>query len=77
MRAAFVQAVRQRQASGEIDPSLDPDAVARAMIALFQGLILQRTWYRKVDVEGYSAVVRALLGGLRRPQLAEATAPEG
>lgn len=37
VRTAFAHAVRQRQASGELDLALHPDAAARAMIALFQG----------------------------------------
>ena len=68
VRGAFAQLVRRGQASGRLDPALDPDAVARAMIALFQGLILQRTWHERIDLDAYRAVVRALLEGLGTKQ---------
>ena len=68
VRGAFAQLVRRGQASGRLDPALSPDAVARAMIALFQGLILQRTWYESIDLDAYRAVVRALLEGLSTRQ---------
>ncbi len=64
VRGAFVRSVNHGQATGQLDSELDPDAVARAMIALFQGLILQRTWYEDIDLDAYRAVVRAMLGGL-------------
>jgi AcrR family transcriptional regulator len=64
VRAAFARMASQGQASGQLDSELEPDAVARAMIALFQGLILQRTWYEEIDLDAYRAVVRAMLGGL-------------
>lgn len=65
VRTAFAQGARRRQAAGELDPTLDADALARAMIALFHGLILQRTWDRDVDLSAYRAVVRAFLDGVR------------
>jgi hypothetical protein len=50
-----------------LDPALDADAVARTMVALFHGLVLQRSWSTDdVDVEAYRTAVRALLGGLGR-----------
>ena len=60
--------VRHGQERRELDPDLDPESVGRTMLALLQGLILQRTWSDDVDLDGYRAAVRALLGGLsRRP----------
>ena len=64
VRGAFAKMVERGQASGQLDPELEPDAVARAMIALFQGLVLQRTWYEAIDLDAYRAVARAMLGGL-------------
>jgi AcrR family transcriptional regulator len=67
VRRAFAGMVSRGQATGQVDPGLEPDAVARSMIALFQGLVLQRTWYEEIDLDAYRAVVRAMLGGLRAP----------
>ncbi len=39
----------------------DPDATARAVMALFHGLILQRCWYPRMDVGAYKAAARALV----------------
>ena len=64
--SGFAARVRHGQDRGELDPDLDPESVGRAMLALLQGLILQRTWSDDVDLDGYWAAVRALLGGLSR-----------
>lgn len=53
--------VRGAQERGEISPALDPEAAARAMIALFHGFILQRCWDRRVDLEPYLAVIDATI----------------
>jgi AcrR family transcriptional regulator len=39
----------------------DPDATARAVIALLHGLILQRCWYPRMDVAAYKTAARALV----------------
>jgi AcrR family transcriptional regulator len=52
------------RARGEIDAKLDPDAVARVMIALFHGFILQQAWDPKVRIEPYRDVVNAMLSTL-------------
>ena len=59
--------VRAGQARGDIDPGLDPDAVARTIVALFHGLFLQRSWYPRMDVAAYRRAARAMVAGeLRR-----------
>src|SRR2546423_3051808 len=49
--AAVAELVRQGQQSGEIPDEVDPEALARATTALFQGFVLQQAWYRELDVE--------------------------
>jgi AcrR family transcriptional regulator len=44
--------------------SVDPDALARASIALFHGFVLQKLWDPKVSLEPYLAALDALLAGL-------------
>jgi AcrR family transcriptional regulator len=41
----------------------DPEATARAVMALFHGLILQRSWYPRMDVAAYKTAARALVAG--------------
>jgi AcrR family transcriptional regulator len=57
--------VADAQARGELDPALEPSGVARATIALFHGLMVQRTWYPVFDVPGYRAAATAMVAGLR------------
>jgi AcrR family transcriptional regulator len=45
-------------------PGLDPDALARVLIAIYQGLALQTTWDETLDNEAYVSTVAALLGAL-------------
>ena len=45
----------------EISLDLDPDALARFMIAAFQGFLLQMEWDEDVSVEAYSRVLEAFL----------------
>jgi hypothetical protein len=46
---------------------LDPDALARVFVAIYQGLVLQTAWDETVDNEAYVATVRTLLRGLDLP----------
>jgi AcrR family transcriptional regulator len=59
------QVVAGAQERGELDPSLDPGGVARATIALFHGLMVQRAWYPRMDVTEYRAAATAMVAGLR------------
>jgi AcrR family transcriptional regulator len=66
-RKLLANLVRAAQRRGELARSLDPDAVARVMIALFQGFVLQQAWDPKARVEPYLAVIAALIAGIQRP----------
>ncbi len=61
--AALAEIVRGSQARGEIEASLDPEAVARVMTALYQGFVIQRLVDPALDVQAYVQVMRALFGG--------------
>jgi AcrR family transcriptional regulator len=64
IRNAFVtRIVLEAQDRGEINPRLDPDAVARVMMAFWDGLVLQKTLDPQVDVWKYVAVMKAMMGG--------------
>lgn len=64
IRNAFIsKIVRNAQARGEMNPDLDPDAIARVMMSFWDGLVLQKTMDPKVDVWKYVAVMKAMMGG--------------
>lgn len=69
----FTEMVRKSQDLGEIDGSLDAEAVARVMVGLYQGLVIQRMLYPDMDISGYAQVARALFHGsfLQRTTLPE------
>jgi AcrR family transcriptional regulator len=58
------QLVREGQENGELDRSLDPDAVARVMLAMWQGFILQQAWDERVDVASYLETAEAFVDAL-------------
>ncbi len=62
-RQAFAELTRQAQSRGDINPALDPEAVARTLMSLFEGLLLQKSIEPDIDLWSYVAVVRALIGG--------------
>ncbi len=75
-RAMLAALVRDAQARHEVPARLDADAAARAMIALFQGFVLQQAWDPRADVESYLDAIEIALGaisGRRRPRRARAT----
>src|SRR5215472_11875904 len=63
-RKALGDLVAHAQKRGEIPMALDPDAIARVMIAVFQGLILQLAWDTETQVEPYIKAAEALFSGL-------------
>jgi AcrR family transcriptional regulator len=44
--------------------ALDPDALARILIAIYQGLLVQTVWDETVDNDAYVDTVAAILGAL-------------
>jgi AcrR family transcriptional regulator len=64
IRDAFVtKIVREAQRRGEINAQLDADAVARVMMAFWDGLVLQKTLDPQVDVWKYVGVMKAMMNG--------------
>jgi len=64
-RAATAETLR----SMPLAPGIDPDAFARVLIAIYQGLVLQSAWDDRIDTGAYVATVAALLEAvaLRQP----------
>ena len=62
-RAAVAAALR----TVPLAEGVEPDALARVLISIYQGLALQTTWDEKVDNEAYVATVAALLRAVVDP----------
>ena len=63
--ALLTEMVTQAQQDHEISTNLSSEAVARVMIAIFQGFLLQQAWDDEVEVAPYIEVVEAIIDGLR------------
>lgn len=61
-REAVTELVRRAQAAGQIDAAVDPAALANALLSLYYGLELQLALEPGLDVEGYLAAARGMLG---------------
>ena len=63
VREALARLIDKGRQSGQIRPDVDPDAVARVLMAVFQGLILQTTWGEPVNLTATGQVMRNMLRG--------------
>jgi AcrR family transcriptional regulator len=55
--------IRAGQARGEVDLAVDPDAVARVLVGIYQALVRERSLDPDADVAGYVAAAQAMVGG--------------
>lgn len=62
-RSALSEIISSAQRKAEVDPSLDPEAVARVLLSTWQGLVLQKALDPEVDVAGFLDVVMAMYSG--------------
>jgi AcrR family transcriptional regulator len=56
-----VEAVRAAVRSGTFPPALDAEPFVRAVLALLQGFVLQRSWDPTVDLERYRTTALAMV----------------
>jgi len=61
MLAAIVARARD---NGEMPKDIDPDAMARVMIALFQGFALQLAWDSRIDPKPFAKAVERIFAAL-------------
>ena len=66
-RAVIMLLVERAQSQRLIAGNPGADAIARTLVALFQGFLLQVVWRQPVDVEAALAVVDSMLGGVVAP----------
>jgi TetR/AcrR family transcriptional regulator, repressor for uid operon len=62
--ALIVDLLRRGQRSGTIDRAIQPRAAARAMVAMFQGFVLQRLWGETVSTAEAMHAFDIFLAGL-------------
>ncbi|MFQ5933007.1 MAG: TetR/AcrR family transcriptional regulator [Dehalococcoidia bacterium] len=59
----LVKIIRPAQDKGEINPALDPEAVARVLVSIWHGMVIQKGLDPDVDIWRYVDVVKALYSG--------------
>lgn len=64
---ATAHALRAARDAGTLRADADPEALAHALTALVQGLVVQLAIGLEIDIERYFASVRSLLGSVRAP----------
>jgi AcrR family transcriptional regulator len=64
-RTVLVALIERAQHDGHLRPDVGADAVARTLIAMFQGFVLQKCWGEEFDVEACMAAVGRMFDGLR------------
>ena len=75
VREAIVRLIEKGRQTGQIRSDAHPDALARILIAVFQGLVLQTTWGEPVDLAAIGQVMRAMLRGALFTDASAATHP--
>jgi AcrR family transcriptional regulator len=63
LRGPLCEIVRRAQSRHEVNPALDPEAVAATGLAFFYGLVLQKVMEPALDVNAYAQAMQALLDG--------------
>jgi len=63
-RRLLEQIVVACQARGELPQAIDPEGLARTIVAIFQGFVLQQAWDPETDIERYLGAVDAILSTL-------------
>ena len=74
-RAMIVTLVERAQHERLLRQDVSADAVARALIALFQGFMLQAGWGQPIDVDACAVTVEHMLDGLLTPAPASGAKP--
>jgi AcrR family transcriptional regulator len=64
-RALIAALVERAQHDGLIRRELAADAIARLLIAIFHGFVLQKCWGEDLDVEACTAAVGGVIDGFR------------
>jgi AcrR family transcriptional regulator len=63
-RSLIAGLVKRAQSAGRLAPDIDADALARSLVALFQGFTLQVAWGEPVDLDACAEIVARVLRAL-------------
>ena len=63
-RALLTRLLLEAQERNQLPVSVNPDALARVLIALFQGFVLQQAWDDEVDAAAYASAMESIIGPL-------------
>ncbi|MFJ4657226.1 TetR/AcrR family transcriptional regulator [Nocardia sp. NPDC088792] len=66
-RALAWDAIRAGQAAGAVTTAADADGIARLVLAVLQGFILQQAWEPDLDIEGYRRAADLVVDALTPP----------
>jgi AcrR family transcriptional regulator len=61
--AAFSGIIRTAQERGDITPNVDPASVARIMLSLFHGMVIQKSLDPAVNLDHYVQALKAMMTG--------------
>jgi AcrR family transcriptional regulator len=62
----IIRAIRGAKRRKRISSSVNPEGLARVLLALIQGFVLQQAWQPDVDIDGYRDTVLAMIATLGR-----------
>jgi len=68
VREAIIRLIERGQRTGQIRAEIDAVAVSRALVAVFQGLVLQVVWGEAVDLEACGRIIHDMIGALLTPE---------
>jgi AcrR family transcriptional regulator len=63
IRGHLMELIRQSQAKGDFNPTLDAEGVARVMVSLYHGFVTQKLVDPDFDVQAYGRAIMALFEG--------------
>jgi AcrR family transcriptional regulator len=63
-RQLLARIVAECQEKDELPSEIDPEGLARVMVAIFQGFVLQQAWDPEADIEQYMTAVDVILAAL-------------
>jgi AcrR family transcriptional regulator len=66
--AEIARALRSAKRRKQIPSAVRPEGLARVLLALIQGFVLQQAWQPDVDIDGYRDTVLAVIAALIGPQ---------
>jgi AcrR family transcriptional regulator len=61
---AIVRAIRAAKRRKRLPSTVNPEGLARVLLAMIQGFVLQQAWQPGVDLEGYRDTVLAMIAAL-------------